>query len=677
MRNILAADIGGTFIDVVTYNNDKNTLEFEKGFTLPDQLISSVENTIKKTESSIDTIQTFVHGTTLGLNTCLQLNGAKTGILTNRGFEDIFEMGRYNRDRTQMYSLVYDVPPLLVPKVLRRGVAGRINSKGEIIVSLDEKGVLDEVYQLVNLYGVESIAVCFLHSYRNPVHEQRASELIKESYPELSVSISSDIVREYREYERTSTTVLNAYIQPVFERYIISLENSLNSEGFRGDFFITRSGGGAMVASDAKHMPVHTIFSGPAGGLIGAERLSELLHMDKLLTFDMGGTSTDCCVVDDGKTSLKYESSISNIPFLVPTFDLSTIGAGGGSIAAVDNGVLKVGPRSAGAEPGPICYGRGGREPTITDSMLALGLIDAGSFLGGTYRLDVEAAKKGLKHKVGDLLQLDVSQAARGIIEVLIAKTVSAVREITVERGLDPREFSFLAFGGAGPLIGPLVARELNVQNIVIPQVPSVFSAWGMLMTDIVYESTQTFSELLTGNSLGQIKQSCENYGIKTPSKEIESGSPPEIVEYSLAMRYFGQEHNLYIPFYLSDDPELIRLRFDQLHQRRYGHSMPDPLEIVHLRVQRLTKTEKPTLAKQDLKRKQELMPACVRNAYCFAQNEFVEFSIYFRDDLLFGDQIIGPAIVQEDTTATLILSDQTAEIDEYGHIIITQDNQH
>ena len=672
MEDILAADIGGTFVDVVHYNRRRGALEFHKGFTTPQNLIAGVESTIEKTSPSLASLQTFVHGTTLGLNTCLQLNGAKTAILTNEGFEDIFEMGRYARDRAHMYSLIYDTPPLLVPKLLRRGVAGRVNSAGAVLTPLDDQSVLQTVEQLISEFEIEALAICFLHAYKNPEHEQSAQRLIRERFPQLAISISSDIIREYREYERTSTTVLNAYIQPIFENYIDSLHSSLERNEFTGDFYITRSGGGAMLAQEAKKTPVQTIYSGPAGGLIGAERIAKLLDVDKLLTFDMGGTSTDCCVVYEGRTSLKYESSIAKIPFLIPTFDLSTIGAGGGSIASVEDGILRVGPWSAGAEPGPICYGRGGIEPTITDSLLALGLIDSDAFLGGQFKLDLEAARRGLDEKVGAPLNLDATAAARGIIEVLVARTVSAIREITVEQGLDPREFSLLVFGGAGPLMGPLVARELQVRNVIVPQMPSVFSAWGMLLTDIVEESTQTIAELLDEASWERVKQLCEPGRQATANSDSKSRSTDSRQEFSLAMRYFGQEHNLYIPFTPSDEFEELRPRFDKLHERRYGHAMPDPVEIVHLRIQSISEANPPEIHPLTRARASELKPLATREAYCFDSNEFVPYAAYSRNDLVPGDHIAGPAIIQEETTSTLVLTDQSAEIDTYGHIVIS-----
>ena len=369
----LAVDIGGTFVDAVVFDIRNGEWRLEKSFTTPGNAAAGVSAAIRRLKIETSSLDSFIHGTTLGLNTVLEHKGAVTGILTNAGFEDVFEMGRYNRDRTQMYSLEYNTPPPLVPKRMRLGIPCRMNAAGEELQPLDEMAVRNAARELVVKWKVQAIAVCYLHAYRNPSHEQRTAEIIRAEWPDLSVSISSDIVREYREYERTSTTVVNSYIQPIFRRYIGSLESGLAEQGFTGSFYITRSGGGALLARDSAAVPVHTIFSGPAGGLIGTVRLSEILGRANLIAVDIGGTSTDACVVRDGTPTLKYQAELEKMPLMIPAYNISTIGAGGGSIARVEGGLLKVGPQSAGAEPGPMCYSRGGTLPTFTDAAVGLG----------------------------------------------------------------------------------------------------------------------------------------------------------------------------------------------------------------------------------------------------------------------------------------------------------------
>ena len=669
----LAVDIGGTFVDAVVFDVESCDWRLEKSFTTPGNAAQGVSEAILRLGLEADTVDSFIHGTTLGLNTVLERRGAVTGIITNAGFEDVFEMGRYSRDRTHMYSLEYNEQPPLVPKRMRLGVACRMNAGGEEIEPLDEDAVLQAAKKLVDDWQVTAIAVCYLHAYKNPAHERRTAELIRTKWPNLAVSISSDIVREYREYERTATTVVNAYIQPIFQRYIGALEQNLKQQGFNGSFYITRSGGGALLARDANDVPIHTIFSGPAGGLIGAARLSELLGRDNLIAVDIGGTSTDACVVLDRAPVLKYEASLERSPLMIPTYDISTIGAGGGSIARVEQGLLKVGPQSAGAEPGPICYGRSGTQLTFTDAALVLGYIDPEQFLGGEVQLNAEAAQTGLKQQVADPLGQSNVEAARGIYDVLLARTVSAIREITVEQGLDPREFDMLAYGGAGGIFVPLVGREMGVKDVIVPQAPSVFSAWGMLMTDLVREYAQTLVGLLVDIGIEDLHAQAAILA-EEARVDLEQGGFGEAdrkIECEVALRYFGQEHALEVPLEQGDDLASLSERFDQLHYQRYGHVMNDPVQLVHLRARGIGHNQRPELKTIDQRKSGTPTPRTTRPAYCFAKREMVDFAVYDRHQLLAGDNIPGPAIIEEATTTLVFHSDQQAKIDTYGHLFI------
>ena len=677
-RHCLAVDIGGTFVDAVFFDVESGAWRLEKSFTTPGDAAAGVSDAIRRLGLDGDDIDSFIHGTTLGLNTVLERKGAVTGVLTNAGFEDILEMGRYSRDRTQMYSLDYDVAPPLVPKRMRLGVPGRMNAQGEELQPLDEDAVRAAVRRLVDDWHIAALAVCYLHAYKNPAHEQRSAEIIRAEWPDLAVSISSDIVREYREYERTSTTAVNAYIQPIFRRYIRSLEATLTEQGFAGSFYITRSGGGALLAHDSADTPIHTIFSGPAGGLIGAARLSELIDRPNLITVDIGGTSTDACVIRGGAPTLKYEAALEKLPLMIPTYDISTIGAGGGSITRVDSGLLKVGPQSAGAEPGPICYGRGGTAPTFTDAAVVLGYIAPDQFLGGEVRLDDEGARRGLDEQVARPLGMSVGEAARGVFDVLLARTVSAIREITVEQGLDPREFSMLAFGGAGPMFVPLVGRELGVREVIVPQGPSVFSAWGMLMTDLVQEYAQTFAGLLEDIGMDSVHTEAAQLAGQARADLTRGGfgASDSTVETEVSLRYFGQEHALEVPVLEGDDFDTLRLRFDGLHRRRYGHAMKDPVQLVHLRVRGIGRNRRPELQSVPARESGAPEPRATRPAYCFARREIVDFAIYTRDGLCAGDTVSGPAIVEEATTTLVFHSDQEAHVDGYGHLFIVRREQ-
>lgn len=678
MRQRLAVDIGGTFVDAVTFDPATGAIRLEKDFTTPADPGQGVRAAIRRIGLSIGDLETFIHGTTLGLNTVLERKGAKTGIITNAGFEDVFEMGRYMRDRAQMYSLDYDVPPPLVPKRLRLGVTGRMNAAGVEMAPLDEDGVIEAGRRLIEEHGVRSIAVCFLHAYRNAAHEARTAELLRARWPDIAVSVSHEIIREYREYERTATTVANAYIKPIFQTYIAGLERTLAADGFDGAFYITRSGGGALPAHDAIATPVHTIFSGPAGGVIGATWLAGLIERPDLIAVDIGGTSTDACVIHKGAPALKYEAGLERMPLMIPTYEIATIGAGGGSIARVEGNLLKVGPQSAGAVPGPISYGRGGTEPTFTDAALVLGYLDPARFLGGEMTLGAEAALAGVEQKIARPLGLTPVEAARGVFDVLLARTVSAIREITVEKGLDPRDFAMLAYGGAGPMFVPQVGREMGVAEVIVPQAPSVFSAWGMLMSDIVQEYAQTLIGLLEDVGLDTLRTEAAGLGRQADADLAAGGFAPadRRVEAALELRYFGQEHALEVPFLDGDDIAAIRARFDAAHRARYGHVMGDPLQLVHLRVRGIGRTGKPQLP--DIARRQGAapLPARRRQAFCFARRELCEFTIWDRPALQAGDSFTGPAVIEEATTTLVIHSDQRATIDRWGHIVITSEGR-
>lgn len=673
MATSLAIDIGGTFIDTITIDMDSGGMELKKvpsAQNPTDEVLGLFETgTI-----SVDDLHTFIHGTTLGINALLEREGANVGIITNEGFRDIFEMGRYDLPDDELYNYQWEKPTPLVPRRKRVGVPGRLNSDGEEIEPLDEAAVSAAAASLVNEFDVESIAICFLHSYQNPAHEERAADIVRAEYPEVTTSVSNRIVREHYEYERTSTTVLDSYIKPIFEEYIDALEQRLIDQHFDGTLLITRSGGGSLPVESAKDTPVHTILSGPAGGVIGASHVGSVIGREDLIAIDMGGTSLETCVIQDGTPSVGYESEFEHLPVLIPVFDIRTIGAGGGSIAWTDGDLLKVGPKSAGADPGPICYGRGGQEPTVTDAVVHLGYIRPGDFLGGDMAIDVDSATDGIREKVAEPLDMTTFEASKGIIDVLVNKQVGAIREITVERGLDPREFSLLVFGGAGPMMASLIARELDVAEIIVPQAPSVFSAWGMLMADVTHDFSRTYLSRLDTvptstlkSDLRQLRQS----GQRILSNE---GFSPEnqYLEQSVEMRYVGQEHTVEFATPNIESMESLQAGFESRHEEIYGHTLDDAVELVYLRVRGIGETEKPPIREQGIERSGTETRSTERSLYCFAADEQVPFDVYDRATLSHEDSIDGPAIVQEATSTTLLFSDQVGEIDRYGHIVIT-----
>ncbi|MER7419510.1 hydantoinase/oxoprolinase family protein [Micromonospora peucetia] len=671
----LAVDIGGTFVDAMELNTRTNEVRFRKASTTPARPWEGVLNAIEALGTDLSQVELFIHGTTLGLNAVLERRGEPTGIITNDGFRDIFLIGRGNVPAEHMYDFQYQRPESLVQRRYTAGVTGRLDYKGRVVEELDPASVRAAARTLVEEQGVKSIAICFLHSFLDPTHERAAAALIREAYPEVSLSVSTDIVREYREYERTSTTVLEAYIRPIFERYVDHLEAGLAERGFAGRFLIMRSGGGSMTSTVAKTSPTHTVLSGPAGGIVGAAYLAETLGRDNLLTFDIGGTSLDACVIERGDPVAAYEAQLEHFPLLIPAYDIRTIGAGGGSIAWLDRGLLKVGPQSAGADPGPVCYGRGGTRPTVTDAAVALGYVDPDRFLGGEMGLQAEAARRALDEQIAQPLGLTPVAAAAGIFDVLLAKTVGAVRQITVERGHDPRVFSLLAFGGAGPLLAPLLAREMGIREVVVPYAPSGFSAWGMLSADIVNDFSRTVLANLDDIDLDDLAGRFAEAEQEAVASLGNQGVPAEeaILERQLELRYLGQEHSMIVSVGRVLDPAAIRASFEELHRARYGHAMENQLQILNLRVRGIGRTTRPELASLpagDGDPKRALLAH--RDAYDFGTREVVPFAVYDRATLAPGDTFTGPALIDEGTSTTVVPSGQRVEVDQHGYLLVT-----
>ncbi len=675
----LAVDIGGTFVDAVELDMATGAARFEKASTTPQGPWEGVMNALARLRDDLSAASVFTHGTTLGLNAILERKGALTGIITNKGFRDIFLIGRGNVPDAHMYDFRYERPEPLVKRRRIAGVTCRLDYKGRELEPLAEDEVREAARMLVEEQGIETIAIAYLFSFRDPRHEQRTAEIVREMYPDVKVSVSSDITREQREYERTSTTVLDAYIRPIFERYIDRLETELRERAFAGRFNIMRSGGGAMTAGAAKLSPTQTVLSGPAGGVVGGAFIAEVLKRPDLVTFDVGGTSLDVCVIEQTVPQITHEAELENHPLLVPCYDIRTIGAGGGSIASMDAGLLKVGPRSAGAEPGPICYGRGGTEPTVTDAAVLLGFVDPERFLGGRMPLDAAAAEKGIEANIGAALGLAAIEAAARIYDVMLARTVGAVRQLTVERGRDPGDFSLLGFGGAGPLIAPLVAREMGLRETIVPLLPSGFSAWGMLGADIVNDFAQTDLSVLSDvapEALDERFRGMED-DARTSLQAQGIGEQDALTERQLELRYLGQEHGLTLPVGRPLDIDAITEAFGVAHESRYGHRMDSPVQILNVRVRGIGRTRRPTVSEAaPAEAAQAAAPRAQRDAYCFARRALTSFAAYDRGHLPAGSRIAGPALVDEGTSVTVIHSDQALEVNAFGHLVITRSGE-
>lgn len=674
-RMRISVDVGGTFTDVIVLDEQTSTLRLEKVETRPENPAAGVLQSLEKAEADLGKIGFFVHGSTLGINALLTRTGAKVAIVTTKGFRDIYELGRTSRE--PMYDFKYRKPMTLVPRYRVFEVEERMNYKGEILTPFDKEGAR-KVARRLREQAVDAVAVCFLHSYANPAHELGMEEVLSRECPEISVTLSHRLSREYREYERTSTAVIDAYVKPITRTYLQKLDAELRGGGFAGHFLLTRSGGGAMTLESAMDKPIHLVLSGPAGGVIGARYLGQLVGQENLITIDMGGTSLDASLIAGGEFTVESEQYLQTLPVSIPTIDIHTIGAGGGSIAWLDEGGhLQLGPKSAGAVPGPACYGKGGQSATFTDAALMMGYLDPGNFLGGEIRLD-----RSLAHDaIGDLAQkldMSVEEVAAGIVRISEAKIAGAVRVISVERGHHPKDFALLTFGGGGGFVAANVARELSIPKAIVPPGPANFSALGMLMTDVVHDFAQTYvtgleevdtekvNEIYTG-LLAQAQEALTSDGFDDSQRAVVP---------SAEMRYQGQEHtvNLPLPGHVIQARTIERIveSFNAAHQRQYGHSMDDPIEIVTLRLRAVGLLPRPGLPKigagtgrADRARKG------TRAVYLHEPRQRVGYPVYERSLLLSSDRIKGPAIIEEPSSTTVIHANDVLTVGDYGELVI------
>lgn len=678
----IAVDIGGTFTDLVALEELTGEISLSKTSTTPKDLILAVKECVGKAKVELKDADFLVHGTTVAINAILSQQGVKTGLITTKGFRDAYEIGRHNRP--EMYNLFFKKPTPLVPRDLRLEVTERVDYQGRILVHLDE----NEVRQVARRFrevGVESIAVCLLHSYINPANEIKVAQIVREVYPRAYVSLSHQIMREYREYERTSTTVLNAYIIPIVEEYLRKLEEEIKSSGFSGRLLIMQSNGGTMTSEVARSRPVHLIESGPAAGTIGAAYLGREMGFENIISFDMGGTTAKACLIESGLPKVTTEYRIGGYarghPIKVPVIDLIEVGAGGGSIAWIDSAnALKVGPRSAGAEPGPICYDKGGTEPTVTDANLMVGRINPNYFLGGEIPLNVQKAQDAIKSKIGDVFGMSPVKASSGILKVADTIMSYAIRAITVERGYDPRDFTMIAFGGAGPMHAVSLARELKIPNVIVPLVPAHFSAWGMLLSDLRHDYVQTYVTPLESSDINQINSlysNMEKEAVEVLKREGIAEDRMTLIK-SVDMRYLGQEHTINTPspsrILKPSDKQTIRERFDELHEMRYGHcAKKEPTEIVNLRLTAIGTVTKPKFKKIRPGKKKPSARAYRgrRGVYFEKEGGYVNCDIYLREALLARNVVHGPAIIEEYASTLVLYPNDIAEVSKFGHLLV------
>ena len=670
----VAVDIGGTFTDLIGFDDEAQTFVQAKSLTTPAELGQGVIDCIRQSGVKPGAIVELIHGSTIAINTLIERKGAKTGLVVTRGTRDVYIIGRGNRPES--YNLFFHKHRPLVSRALTREVEERLLSTGEVDRPLQKASVAAACKALKEA-GVEAVAVCLLHSYANPEHERIAGTMIRKALPDVYLSLSHEILREYREFERMSTTVVNAYIGPKVGGYVKSLRSSLGGIGFDGDLSIMRSNGGVMTPDVATERPAAMMESGPVGGIIASARVGQQLGFPNVISFDMGGTTAKASLIRAGEPTLAPGYYVggyaSGHPVMLPMIDVVEVGAGGGSIAWRDDvGALKVGPHSAGADPGPICYRGGGNEPTITDANVVLGRLDPDNFLGGTMKLDAQAARRGIEDKVARPLKLDAVAAAQAIVEIAIAKMSLAVREVSVAKGYDPRDFALVASGGAGPLHVCAIARELFVPTVIVPLFPSHFSALGMLLADERHDFIRTvYSDLANVDFANLVSIHDEMVAGARASLRHGKDARHEI---RLDLRYVGQEFTLSVPVELAQlkkgDRKGIRIAFDKLYEQRYAHHSPEePVEMVNIRLGAIGK--RPSLSFPSLAPLGTAAPAAERQVYFSSAQKPLAAKVYRRDRLGAGARIAGPALIQEHGTTTVLFENDTCEVAPSGELII------
>ncbi len=678
-RYRVGIDIGGTFTDFVVLDLEDRTLQLGKTLTTPHDLWEGIAAGLAQVDVALEDAE-IAHGTTVGLNTLLERRGAPTGLITTMGFRDAYEIGR--GARPEMYNLFYRKPEPLVPREHRLEVRERLDAAGNVLVPLEEEDVVAAADHF-RANGIAEVAICFLHSYRNPAHELRAEEIVRETYPEATVSASHALMREWREYERTSTTCINAYVRPRSSAYIDRALSSLEEQGYGRRFFVNQSSGGVISAETAKAKPVVTLLSGPAGGVSATARLGSMTARSEVIAFDMGGTSTDVAVISGSQPRLTADSKVDGHPIAVPAIDVHSIGAGGGSLAWLDDvGALNVGPKSAGADPGPACYGRGGTQATVTDANLLLGRVAPPAFIPGGLELDADAAAAIDEH-VGRGLGLGTVEAAAGIVEIVNLKMAMAVRAVTVQRGLDPKDFTLFAFGGAGAGHACWIARELGIPRIVVPVAPGQFSALGISLTDVRHDLVKTI-----GARAPEVTASSLNAAFDELEREARKGLEAEGVDRdrhmlapSVDARYQGQEYTVNVP--LNGEPltegglDRLRASFHDLHQQMYSHSSPEePVEVVNVRLAAVGRLPEVVLpdAESGESSPPEKAEAGTAKVHVDASAGFVDAVIWDRVALLAGNVIEGPGIVADVGATTVLPPGTRCVVDAFGNLLVEVD---
>jgi N-methylhydantoinase A len=677
----IGVDIGGTFTDIVALDG-AGRLVLAKVPSTPKDLLQGIAEAVRKilvlTGAEPQSVARFIHGTTVATNAVLEQKGAVTAVLATEGFEDVLELGRMKRARMYDLDMEPETPTFLAPRRRRAGIRERLDARGAVLTPLDEAQVRSEVAAL-HAQGVQAIAVCYLFSFVNPEHERRTRELCREVAPDIRVSLSCEVDPTFREYERLCVTALDAYLGPVVERYLAGLEETLRGLGIAAVPLIMRSRGGIVSASLARQQPVTLFLSGPAGGVVGAGFAAERSGVRDFVSLDMGGTSNDVAVVRGGQPLITGEGRIGVYPVRTPMVDVSTIGAGGGSIAWIDGaGGLRVGPQSAGAEPGPACYGRGGDQPTVTDASLLLGYLNPARFAGGMMALDVGAAERAIA-AIGRRLGLDPVATAAGIHRVVNARMADQIRLVTIKRGNDPRQFALVVLGGAGPVHGVPLAAEMSMAEVVVPEAPGVLSAFGLLAAAIEHHHARTLPGSADGLDLDAVNRGLAELDAAGRARMRAEGAPDgEVrVAYSADMRYVGQAYELEVPIAAplvsTGVPEVVGA-FHAAHERVYGYARArQPVEFVNFRAVHAYSLPRPVV-RPAARAGGAVEEARLgeRRAY-FPPDGFAVTAVYERTRLPIGGRVAGPAIVEQTDTTTVVPPGYAARVDPAGALHITR----
>lgn len=684
MGYMIGVDVGGTFTDFSVFNEETGELFNYKDSSTPDDpsraIVNGVLDVLRIKDAKPEEVSYLAHGTTVGTNALIEKKGARLGLITTKGFKDLMEIG--NQRRPNLYDLQAQKPYPLVPSGLNVGVTERIRYDGSVETPLDENETREAIRYLKS-QGVKAIAVCTLFSFINPVHEKRIGELIHEEFPEAYVTLSCELAPEFREYSRMSTTVMNSYLGPVMKKYVNNFRESIKNIGIHVEPYVTQSNGSIISIKETVDCPIKTALSGPSAGVIAASFIGKQCNADKVITFDMGGTSADISLIENYTPQVSNERTIEGYPCRIPMINIITIGAGGGSIARIDaGGALKVGPDSAGAAPGPACYMRGGENPCVTDANIVLGKLNQKKILGGRMDVSVDLARKAIKEKICDKSGLSEDRAANGIITVVNSNMARAIRSVSVEKGYDVREFSLMAFGGAGPLHACEVAKELGIRRVIIPPHAGTLCSLGLLLADTKFDMSRTLVQPGVPESLDNANRLFDEM-IKQGTEALDKEGVPDsrrIFQFSVDMRYMRQNFEINIPIENGSMTKEILDKaiadFHAEHKRSYGYcDEKAKTQLVNYRVSAIGIIDKPELKAEPVEDHPQLPePFEIRKVLFQNAETYVDTPVYHRFDFVPGQAVKGPCICEQMDSTLVVPANWTVHVDGYQNILITDD---